>query len=80
MAPSLKQKVSDYNRRLGEWIRAERTRRELSQARLADAIGVSAASIATWELGRSTPASFHENALRAYFTENPAPAAAEVQA
>jgi transcriptional regulator with XRE-family HTH domain len=57
-------------------IKAARKALQLKQREVADAIGVSQATISNWEIGRSEPTRDEARRLRAYFEEHEAHASA----
>jgi transcriptional regulator with XRE-family HTH domain len=56
---------------LGEWIRAERSHRGLSQATLAAHLGASQATVSQWEVGKRAPSGAELAKLTALFGELP---------
>jgi transcriptional regulator with XRE-family HTH domain len=56
-----------YMQDVGEWIFRQRTALGMKQAALAQAIGVSEASISKWEAGIGTLSSYSHARLRSYF-------------
>ncbi len=56
---------------LGERLRKERRNRHLSQAMLAEALGVSVLSISRWERGKAVPQAFYRLQLSRFFAIPP---------
>ena len=63
MEPAPKTPAEGLRKRQGERIKLWRTTHKLSQAQLAEAVGVTKAAVSEWESGKSSPRQLHQVAI-----------------
>ena len=70
-APGSKHRVKASEASLGEWIRTNREKKDLSQKGLAEKVGVSQPQVSTWENGSSEPSEDMMQRLSSLFGSEP---------